>query len=178
MYKLNGLVSKQLLTAADQGRGTVYYLSKIFNNDMSSTVIENNSAGSVVNSAITEDNSAVMGDNSANNGVNCAVTENKIVDNVTDYKNKSDEMESKLLEISKPAREKKRLSPNVMKQIIIKICSIRPIGVKELVNYLNRSHSAIRIEYITPLIEEGKIRPLYEGQKNHPKQAYETVKQK
>lgn len=155
---LNGLVSKQLLTTKGQGRGMKYLLSELFNeyirNSVNNEIISVNSRANSVNNK----------DNSVNSDVN-------IVNNY-------DEMRSELFEISKPARERKRLSPSVIKQIIIEMCSVRPVSVKELSDFLNRNDHGIRINYITPLIEEGKICPLYEGQKNHPKQAYETVKQK
>ncbi|HJV16105.1 MAG TPA: ATP-binding protein, partial [Bacillales bacterium] len=50
----------------------------------------------------------------------------------------------KLLNISKSAREKGRLSPNEMEKIILELCSVKPLMLKDLTQLLNRSESLMR----------------------------------
>ena len=115
-------------------------------------------------------NSVISEPNSVNNGYYSVNSEQNSV-------NSDDDTMSILLEISKIAREKKRLDDiNKIKEIILKLCEIRPLMLKELSDLLNRNSDGIRNNYLSPLIEEGKIRLLYSEQTNHPQQAYITVK--
>lgn len=64
-----------------------------------------------------------------------------------------------------------------MKDIILRLCEVRPLMLKELAELLWRSQEGIRNNYLSPLAEEGRIRLRYPGQINHPQQAYITVKE-
>lgn len=84
----------------------------------------------------------------------------------------SGSLEEYLLEISKPARTKKRLSYDEMSDIIIKMCNIKNITLIEFSKYLNRDESWIRKKYLNSLIKSNKIQLLYPQKPNHPAQAY------
>ena len=81
----------------------------------------------------------------------------------------------RLLDISEVAREKRRININEMKNIILKLCEVSPLMLKELAELLDRNEDGIRNNYLSILKEEGKIKLRYPGQINHPQQAYITV---
>ena len=100
-------------------------------------------------------------ENSVNNEDNLAIDE---------------ETMEKLMNISRKAREKRRVTDiNIMKEIILRLCGVRPLMLKDLSILLERNSDGIRNNYLSPLIDEGKIRLRYPGQLNHPQQAYITV---
>lgn len=84
-------------------------------------------------------------------------------------------IEAKLWEISELARRKKRLSPNVMEQIIVELCNQKPLMLKELADLLGRTPDGLRNNYLAKLLTKGKVRLKYPNQINHPKQAYIAV---
>ncbi len=86
--------------------------------------------------------------------------------------NNSGNNENKLLEISKLSRDKKRLEPEIMEQIIIKLCEISPLTSIDISKYLNRDSEGIRKKYIKKLLDENKIKLIYPDNLNHPLQAY------
>ena len=81
-------------------------------------------------------------------------------------------MDNTIIDISKKAREKKKLSFDEMSTIIIEMCNIRNITLSEFSKFLNRDESWIRKKYLTPLIRSKKIQLLYPQTPNHPAQAY------
>jgi len=87
-------------------------------------------------------------------------------------KDLSKETEAALWEISELARRKKRLSPSVMEEIIIKLCRQKPLMLRELAHLLARTPDGLRNNYLAKLLDKGKIRLKYPNQPNHPKQAY------
>ncbi|GKU83843.1 transcriptional regulator [Niallia sp. NCCP-28] len=88
----------------------------------------------------------------------------------------SEEMDKKLWEISELARRKKRLSPSVMEDIVINLCSQKPLMLRELARLLARTPDGLRNNYLAKLLDKGKIRLKYPNQPNHPKQAYIIIK--
>ena len=157
------LVDKGLLVSDGQRRGMKYFLSDIFRGN-DTQILGVNSVNNDPNSVNSEGNSVNSGDSSVNSE-QCSI---KIDDKMT-----------KILEdISKEPREKKRIGDiNKMKEITLKLCEVRPLTLKELAELLKRSSDGIRNNYLSPLIEEGKIRLMYPGQLNHPQQAYIAVKE-
>jgi ATP-dependent DNA helicase RecG len=61
-----------------------------------------------------------------------------------------------------------------MDEIILNLCAIKPLTLKELSELLNRQMDPLRKKYISRLLKEGKLELLYPEQVNHPKQAYMT----
>nr|WP_235852002.1 transcriptional regulator [Niallia nealsonii] len=88
----------------------------------------------------------------------------------------SEEMDKKLWEISELARRKKRLSPSVMEDIIVNLCSQKPLMLRELAHLLARTPDGLRNNYLAKLLDKRKIRLKYPNQPNHPKQAYIIIK--
>lgn len=84
----------------------------------------------------------------------------------------SKEIEEKLFKISELSRRKKRLSPDVMEQIIIELCNQKPLMLKELADLLGRTPDGLRNNYLAKLLTKRKLKLKYPNQINHPKQAY------
>jgi ATP-dependent DNA helicase RecG len=125
--------------------------------------VEENSYNKEGGSTNKEENSTNKVDNSHNKQENSTFKEDEYIQN------------EKLLQISKLAREKKRLAPTEMLKLIIELCSIKPLMLKDLTQLLNRSENSIRSK-LGELVRVDKLQLLYPNQINHPKQAYITVK--
>lgn len=87
-----------------------------------------------------------------------------------------EEVERKLWEISELARRKKRLSPNIMEEIITELCTQKPLMIRELADLVGRTPDGLRNNYLAKLLAKGKVKLKYPEQINHPKQAYIAVK--
>lgn len=112
-----------------------------------------------------ESSSLLNGINSLLNGVNSLPNESSSLLN-----------EQRLLNVSEIAREKQRLNPKEMKDLIVKLCEIKPMTLNELGDLLNRQPDPLRNKYLSKLVIEKKLKLLYPDQINHPKQAYIRVK--
>ncbi len=80
-----------------------------------------------------------------------------------------------LLEIAAPVREKQRVSPGLMRETILKLCSERYLTVKRLAELLKRSPETIRSHYINPMWSEKLLELKYPDEPTHPQQAYRTL---
>jgi ATP-dependent DNA helicase RecG len=83
-----------------------------------------------------------------------------------------EEIDNELWKIAELARKKKRLSPSTMEEIILQLCSKKPLMLKELAYLLARTPDGLRNNYLAKLLSKGKIKLKYPDQPNHPKQAY------
>ena len=63
-----------------------------------------------------------------------------------------------------------------MEEIIVKLCTQKPLMLRELAYLLERTPDGLRNNYLAKLLGKGKIRLKYPDQINHPKQAYIIVK--
>ena len=73
--------------------------------------------------------------------------------------------------LARPARKHKRLPPETRSHIILKLCELAPLSVKELSVLLDRSEAYIG-DAIRPLVTAGQLTFLYPEQPRHPKQKY------
>ena len=76
-----------------------------------------------------------------------------------------------LQELAKPARERRRLPPETRSDIIVRLCAVAPLSVKDLSILLDRSEAYIG-DAIRPLVNEGRLIFLYPDQPRHPRQKY------
>ena len=76
-----------------------------------------------------------------------------------------------LEETARPARERRRLPPEVRSEIIVKLCRRAPLSVKDLSVLLNRSEAYVG-DAIRPLVTSGLLTFLYPDQPRHPRQKY------
>ncbi|HZG72865.1 MAG TPA: hypothetical protein VEY51_15105, partial [Chondromyces sp.] len=156
-----------------------------YNNDFYSYNKEENSVNNGDNSGSNEDNSCNK-ENSDNSEIHVKNTkEINLTSNLENEYNEKDEtfpsskeIEEELWEISELARRKKRLHPNVMEEIIVRLCSKKPLMLRELANLLERTPDGLRNNYLAKLLTKGRIKLKYPDQINHPKQAYIFVEKK
>ncbi|GAB1540477.1 hypothetical protein NUACC21_31460 [Scytonema sp. NUACC21] len=146
---LKHLVNKGWLESSGRGRGTYYTL---LNKETS------NLRSLLPNSEHNESNSEHNESNSEHN-------------------QESSERNHALswLELVAPIRDKKRVSPELMQDTILKLCSKEYLLLKTLAELLNRSPDTLRTHYINPMLESGRLELKYPEQPNHPQQAYKTV---
>ena len=85
------------------------------------------------------------------------------------------ELEVELEGLAQTAREKQRVNPEEMKEIILKLCRGQYVTVEVLSKLLNREMETLRGQYLTKLKNEGKIRMAFPRTPNDPRQAYITV---
>lgn len=80
----------------------------------------------------------------------------------------------KLKAIAKPVRDKGKVSPNVMREVILEVCKEKFLTLQQLEVILNRTNSTLRTRFIKKMVEEGVIELQYPDRLNHPEQAYRT----
>jgi ATP-dependent DNA helicase RecG len=85
----------------------------------------------------------------------------------------NDEKWAELMDISKEAREKKRLD---LEPIILTLCEGRFIAKEQLEKLLGRAEKTLRNNYLTKLVKEEKLEMLYPEKPKSPAQAYRTRK--
>jgi hypothetical protein len=73
--------------------------------------------------------------------------------------------------IAAPARERRRLSPAIFKNLILALCARAPLSVRDLSLLLDRSEAYLG-DAIRPLVAAGQIRFLFPDQPKHPRQKY------
>jgi hypothetical protein len=78
---------------------------------------------------------------------------------------------AQLQEIALPARERRRLPPEVRSRIIVNLCRVAPLSVKDLSILLDRSEAYVG-DAIRPLVTTGALTFLYPDQPRHPRQKY------
>ncbi|OBR90010.1 divergent AAA domain protein [Clostridium ragsdalei P11] len=156
---LSSLIDKKLLKTEGQRRGTIYLLSNMFNH---SSYLNENSINSEMNSINKEINSINKEANSINN------SDNSI--------NNNEDIQKKLVNIAKKIENKKRVNLSLMEDIILELCEVKPMKLSELAKLLNRNDVGLRSNYLNKLVKQNKLKLLYPGQINHPKQAYVTDK--
>jgi ATP-dependent DNA helicase RecG len=76
-----------------------------------------------------------------------------------------------LLTIAQPAREKQRLAPEQMEQIILDLCQGRYLTAHEIGALVHRNPKNLRDRYLTPLSESGQLLRKH-PKANDPNQAY------
>jgi hypothetical protein len=76
--------------------------------------------------------------------------------------------------LAQPAKDRRRLPPEVRSRIILELCARSPLSVKELSVLLDRSEAYIG-DAIRPLVTSGELTFLHPDQPRHPKQKYLTA---
>ena len=82
------------------------------------------------------------------------------------------EVDPVLLEIAKPAQEKKRLPPLDTQRIILELCEGRHLTVKQIASLLRRHPDGVRDRFLTQMVENGQLHMLFPGEPKRPGQAY------
>lgn len=71
---------------------------------------------------------------------------------------------------------KERESVEIIEEIILGICSVRPRKLAELASILGKGDNYLSRKYLKPLMEKDKLKFLHSDMINHPNQAYEIKK--
>ncbi len=79
-----------------------------------------------------------------------------------------------LQEIARPARERRRLDATTRDDILVKLCTVQPLSLRELSRLMDRDEGALR-EIIRSLVSSERISFLYPDRPNHPQQKYIAV---
>ena len=81
----------------------------------------------------------------------------------------------RLLEIARLAREKPRLMPGRVKQIVRELCRDRFLTSGEIGTLMNRGPEKLREKFLSSMVASGELSLRYPDEPNHPDQAY-TIK--
>jgi ATP-dependent DNA helicase RecG len=82
-----------------------------------------------------------------------------------------DALTAMLQEIARPAQERRYLPSDSRDDLIVKLCAVRPLSVRELAHLLARSDDLVR-KAVRPLLVSGQLRYRYPERPNHPAQQY------
>lgn len=160
---LSNLVEEGLLSPQGAGRGTTYILSDVF---LELNKRYGNSCGNKEN-------------NLGNNKDNLGNKENNLGNNRGNlgehYKSQKSNTE-RLMEIARPAREKSRIKPDILRVLILTLCSDQFLTINEIAHYLNRDAAGLRKNHIKRLVENHQLELRYPHTPNHKYQAYKAVK--
>ncbi|ENU38573.1 RNA-binding domain-containing protein [Acinetobacter johnsonii] len=77
-----------------------------------------------------------------------------------------------LFEKANESRTKRRLSPESMTEIILRISQEHYISASALATILDRNANSIRQQYLTQLVDQGKLKLAVPQYKNDPRQGY------
>ena len=90
-------------------------------------------------------------------------------------KESSDHLEN-LKAIAKPVRDKKKVPPDIMREVILNVCKDNFLTLQQLEIILNRTNSTLRTRFLKKMVQEELIELRYPDRLNHPEQAYRTKK--
>jgi ATP-dependent DNA helicase RecG len=79
-----------------------------------------------------------------------------------------------LFAIAEPIRSQGRSDPQLLRDIVLQLCSGRYLSLRQLAKFLGRSSETVRTHYIAPLVLEGLLELRYPNQPKHSQQAYRT----
>jgi predicted HTH transcriptional regulator len=168
---LSDLVEEGLLLTQGTGRGTTYILSEVFTDQDDKTKHVTNKKEVI--RGITGDDLGHNEDSLGNNGNNLGNSEIYLGNSEENLGHTEPE---DLMEISKIAREKKRLHPEVLRDLILSLCSNQFLTISELSRYLARNTDGLRKNHVKKLVETNQLELRYPKTPNHRHQAYKTVK--
>jgi predicted HTH transcriptional regulator len=80
--------------------------------------------------------------------------------------------QNQLLTFAKPANQKKRLTNDEMRDVIIKLCKDHFIAISVLSELTNRTSQNIRQSHLKPMVEKGELKLAFPNKPNSPKQGY------
>lgn len=68
-----------------------------------------------------------------------------------------------------------RSQPDAVREMVLRLCSLRPFTVAELAETLRRSPIHVHRYYVHPLLRAGRLAYTFPEEPKHPKQAYSTI---
>lgn len=74
--------------------------------------------------------------------------------------------------IAAPVAETGKAAPELVQQVILKLCTGRYLTAEQLGDLLNRNPVGLRSRYLSPMVTDGLLRLLHPATANRPDQAY------
>lgn len=93
----------------------------------------------------------------------------------SEHLNDSSEHSDTLLRIAEPVRSVKKAPKELVESTILQLCQGRYLTLEELSSILSRNKDSLRINYISPMLKDGRIEQLYKNVTTHPNQKYRAV---
>ena len=84
------------------------------------------------------------------------------------------ETDPRLLEIAKPARDKKKLIPVLTKQIIHQLCTGHYLTADQIGALMDRGKDKLQQNFLAVMVADGELTLRFPEQPTHPDQAYQT----
>ena len=84
------------------------------------------------------------------------------------------ENDERLLDIAKPAREKKKLIPSLTRTIIRRLCSEKFLTAEQLGHLMERRKDKLQENFLASMVAAGELCLRFPEQTTHPDQAYRT----
>lgn len=110
-------------------------------------------------------------EDSGSNSDDLTVSTEDLARDLEDLTRSTEDSWKDLREISRLAREHPYLDAATRDDLLVRVCSIKPLTLRELAELLNRSEAHLR-ETLRHLIETGRLAYLYPNQPRHPRQKY------
>lgn len=166
---LQGLVVKGALIQEGQGRWTRYSISQKFmslqkNNHSIHKIINNSLHKSQKSFEISE----LGQDDNSLHKENYSLHKTQLSNEDVDVLNK----------IAKMAKQKQRLLPEKLEQIIFDLCKGRWLNRKQFGELLGRNPDGLRARFLTPMVRHGLLRLRYPEKPHRIDQAYTAVEKK
>ncbi len=88
---------------------------------------------------------------------------------------RKDETGDLLVEIAKPARDSRRLSPEEMQRVIRNLCELRELTSAQIAELVGRSVDRVQRHFLKPMVDASILVRKYADEPNHPQQAYRAA---
>ena len=93
----------------------------------------------------------------------------------SEHSENTNQLYEHLTEIAAPVRQKGRAEKELVKKVILKLCTSDYLSLRTLAELLGREPDSIRNHYVNQMLSDGLLQLKYPQQSNHPQQAYKTV---
>ncbi|CCW32795.1 putative transcriptional regulator [Xenorhabdus nematophila F1] len=123
---------------------------------------------------ITDSEDGLTGNNQSRDEQGRFVTDKLSHPYLDDFSLLNSTLQNKLKNISLPAREKKRLSNEVMDSIVLELCKGHFIPLHVIAMLVDRTPQNVREKQLSPLVEQGKLSLAFPHVKRHKRQGYIT----
>ena len=82
---------------------------------------------------------------------------------------------ARLLEIARPAREKKKLISSLSKAIIRQLCSGQYLTADEIGALMDRGNDKLQKNFLSEMVDSGELKLRFPNQPTHPDQAHTAI---
>ncbi|CEG55695.1 hypothetical protein [Legionella fallonii] len=177
---LRGLVRKHLLYQTGTSRGSVYHLPGFETPNPEDVFDDSLLPQNIDSSRNNEDSSRNNEESSRNSDSNrdkdgCLISGHIELPIIDSLENLSEHLRDALLLLAKPVRDKKRVDPEALNEIILNICTNRYITISALSGILKRQPETLRRQYLSGLVKSKLLVMAFPKTPNDPRQAYSKL---